>query len=459
MIPGFPPATPFSAGFSVTGSGAVSIGTTLTALPSNAVVSYVLQTTSTAGTTGSVGASLRAASRENGLQYAAVLPPGTAQAELALLRDGSLLVSETAPVPVGATTVDLLTLLDMDQPEEATLELSGDRFVLRLASPREVEGTFGTLLVDTIAVVIPGGTLPEDAIESAELVVTGQNVPAVDIFDFRLETSGTLPAYGGDVLAQAGGGQLVLSPLDANAGTPFWFSVATAPTNELRVFLSEAIPTDGETTSTNASLTLTTRGIVGGVERDLPALRHTFDGSMWTLTAVRDGQPLPLNRVEIWSGGVRVAEATGVSSVGMSSPPVVSWPTTIWFVDDDICYRNTWSSPALVWLNGQRYEATELRVQTDTYGQPVTALTGQQVEATALGALVFSGLETGTPTYLLDVPEAGPDGVTVRWGGIGGVLEQAPTVNGPWSMVPGSNAGEVTLAAEGAARFFRVRGM
>jgi hypothetical protein len=169
--------------------------------------------------------------------------------------------------------------------------------------------------------------------------------------------------------------------------------------------------------------------------------------------------PVPLRRVELWSGGTLVAEATDVTDLQLASPAPVAWPSTIWFVDDAICYRNTWSKPVLVMLNGQPHEATEVRVQTATHGQPVTAITGQQVLATALGALVFAGAETGLPAYWLDVPEAGPDGVTVRWGGIGGVLEAAPTVLGPWTMVPGPNAGEVTLPVADAARFFRVKGL
>lgn len=148
-----------------------------------------------------------------------------------------------------------------------------------------------------------------------------------------------------------------------------------------------------------------------------------------------------------------------MTDLRLASPPPVTWPTVIWFVDADICHRNNWPKPVVAWLNGAAHAVTEVRVQTDTYGLPVTAITGQHVQATALGALVFTGTETGAPAYWLEVPETVPDGVTISWGGIGGVLEQATDVNGPWTLVPGPSPGEVTLPAEGTARFFRVRGM
>jgi hypothetical protein len=451
-----PPASPFGAIFPLGGSINVSLGTTVGPLPLDGAVSFMRQLGG--GGESDLGLTLKAI-RENGVQVMAEIPPATEDVRLTLGLGGVVVASGVLPVSPGATNVALLELDDLVDTVDATLQFSNGAIVLRLAAPLEVQSGFGSLLVDTISCGITENWDPPWTVVSPELVLRGLGVSQIEFFDLRLEVGDAQPNFGGDVLAQVAGGQLGLSPLDANSGDPFWFNVDTAPTNELRVLLGEAIPTDGEAFSTNASLTLTTRGIAGGVERDLPGLRYTRDGAMWNLSAVRDGLPLPFSRVEIWSGGVRVAEGTDVSGLVVSSPAPVAWPTVIWFVDDDICYRNTWPNPVQVMLDGQLHQATEVRVQTDTYGAPVTALTGQHVEATALGALIFGGLETGPATYVLEVPEAGPTGVNIRWGGIGGVLEGAPTVNGPWTLVPGANPGEVTLPAEGTARFFRVRGM
>lgn len=460
--PGRPIATPFGARLSLGGAGGITVGTPIATLPTNAEVSFVMQDTGGEGAdTNAFGSILGRAIKENGVQYSAEVPAGAGEVELVLSLQGQIVHTGTVVVPPGTTRVTLLELLDMELPVGATLQLlkrPPPKATLTLAEPRVVEGAFGTRIVDSITFQI-SNPVPWPAASAADLVINGVNVPEIELTELRLDIGGESPAYGGDALAHADAGQLVLSPFDPQEDSPVWFSVACAPTNELRVLLGEAIPTDGETFATNATLTLTTRGIAGGVERDLPALCHTFDGVLWHLGAIRDGSPLALSRVELWSGGIRVAEASDVTDLRLASPAPVSWPTAIWFVDDDICYRNTWPTPVLASLNGQAHEVTEVRVQTDTYGQPVTAITGQRVESTALGALVFGGSETGPATYLLEVPEAGPDGITIRWGGLGGVLEQAPTVNGPWTLVPGPNPGEVTVPVEASDRFFRVRGM
>lgn len=467
--PGMPAATPFSAGLSVGGAGGITIGTPVSALPAGAEISFVLKPTGGIGAdTNAFGTVLGKAIKENGVQYSAEVPSGVGAVELVLSFQGQVVHAGTVAVPPGAARVALLEILDVEDPLGATLTLlkrreGGPRpsrpptATLHLAEPRVVEGAFGQQLVDTVS-FSSIFTFAEDG-EYVDLVVGGVNVPEIELTDIRLEVAGDAVAYGGNAMASANQDQLVLSPFDPLEGDPVWFSVTCAPTNELRVFMSEAIPTEGETFGTNATLTLTTRGVAGGVERDLPPLRYRFNGARWRLDALQDDMPVPLRRVELWNGGTLVAEATDVSDLQLASPAPVAWPTVIWFVDADICHRNNWPKPIVAWLNGAPHEVTEVRVQTDTYGLPVTAITGQHVQATALGALVFAGTETGAPTYWLEAPEISPDGVTVRWGGIGGVLERAPTVNGPWTLVPGPNAGEVTLPLEGAARFLRVRGL
>jgi hypothetical protein len=64
------------------------------------------------------------------------------------------------------------------------------------------------------------------------------------------------------------------------------------------------------------------------------------------------------------------------------------------------------------------------------------------------------------PTHLLLSlaigPVAGQPGLTLSWSGLGVVLEQAPTLNGPWTTVAGALS-PYTPPVTGTARFFRLR--
>ncbi|MBI2947120.1 MAG: hypothetical protein HYY23_05705, partial [Verrucomicrobia bacterium] len=126
--------------------------------------------------------------------------------------------------------------------------------------------------------------------------------------------------------------------------------------------------------------------------------------------------------------------------------------------DDDISHRFPVASGVDVLVNGVAYAGSELRVTTDTYGEPVQALTGEQVKAVRAEVLALPPLEAGPPQYGLEVPELGSNEVTIRWSGIGGVLESTSSLSGPWVPVPGSESGEITLPiARAQAQFFRVR--
>lgn len=98
---------------------------------------------------------------------------------------------------------------------------------LTLAEPRVVEGAFGTRIVDSITFQV-SNPVPWPATSAAELVINGVNVSEIELTELRLDIGGESPAYGGDALAHAGAGQLVLSPFDPQEGSPVWFSVACA---------------------------------------------------------------------------------------------------------------------------------------------------------------------------------------------------------------------------------------
>ncbi|MBI4662882.1 MAG: hypothetical protein HY735_29070, partial [Verrucomicrobia bacterium] len=268
---------------------------------------------------------------------------------------------------------------------------------------------------------------------------------------------GNYGAVQGDVLAQHSGGQLVLSPLDENSDQPISASLSVSPTNEFRAVLGESFGVFAPP-ATNSGLTLITRALVAGQERDLPSLHFDYAGAGWKLTARRDRAPLLLGRVQVWNNGTLLADLTNAPNVQLSALPPVHWPTLVRTTDDDISHRFPCPSGVDVLANGVAYAGTELRVTTDTYGEPVQALTGERVEAVRVEVLALPPLEAGPAQYRLEVPELGSNEVTIRWSGIGGVLESTSSLSGPWVPVPGSESSEITLPIERAqAQFFRVR--
>ncbi|HRT10253.1 MAG TPA: hypothetical protein P5233_17860, partial [Candidatus Paceibacterota bacterium] len=99
------------------------------------------------------------------------------------------------------------------------------------------------------------------------------------------------------------------------------------------------------------------------------------------------------------------------------------------------------------------------------------SLTGLGVETTGTGALVLGGLEFGPQDRGLRVSlgdddgDGRPDVIQVQSDGVGGILEEAPTPQGPWTPVldqfeQGAGSYSIPLPLPGPdnpARFFRVR--
>ena len=162
--------------------------------------------------------------------------------------------------------------------------------------------------------------------------------------------------------------------------------------------------------------------------------------------------------MQVWNNGALIAILPDVISVKCAALPPTHRPTVTWLVDADIYHRRSYSEPVNFTVDVTTYSGTKLRVQTATCGPPLTALTGERIEAVHAEALAVSALDPGPPQYLLEVPEIGPAGIPIRSGGPAGVLESSPSLIGPWTPVPDSKSGEITLPVGGSpAQFFRVR--
>lgn len=312
------------------------------------------------------------------------------------------------------------------------------------------------LLVDAIQFSFDLSAAPDVA--STAIVLNLSELPEVGIRGLASGPARGFDAIQGNVLAQSSGDTIVLSPQDEDSNDPFGVSLSVAPAQEFRAVLGASFDVFAPT-SPGSSLSLFARGLVAGQDRELPGLRFDYASPGWTLAATRDGMPLPLRRVQVWNRGAIVADLMSPTSVQWASLPQLHWPSLIGTTDDDIVHRFPSSTAVDVVVDGTTYSGTEVRITTGTFGEPVQALTGLRVETVRAELLAMSPLEVGPVSYRLEVPESVDDEVTVRWSGVGGVLESASSLDGAWSPVAGSEGGEVTLPVEtAAARFFRVRG-
>jgi alpha-tubulin suppressor-like RCC1 family protein len=334
----------------------------------------------------------------------------------------------------------------------------GTNVIARFATTVSVGGGAGgpPLLVDAIQFSFDLSAAPDVA--STVIVLNLSEFPEVGIRGLASGSARGFDAIQGNVLAQSSGDMIVLSPQDEDSNDPFGVSLSVAPAHEFRAVLGASFDVFAPT-SPGSSLALFTRGLVGGQDRELPGLRFDYTKPGWTLAATRDGTPLPLRRAQVWNRGAIVADLMSPTSVQWASLPQLHWPSLVGTTDAEIVHRFPSSTAVDVVVDGMTYSGTEVRITTGTFGEPVEALTGLRVEAVRAELLAMSPLDVGAVSYRLEVPESGDDEVTVRWSGVGGVLESASSLDGAWSAVAGSEGGEVTLPVETAtARFFRVRG-
>jgi hypothetical protein len=332
----------------------------------------------------------------------------------------------------------------------------GSKVMLHLAKEVQITGVFGSFTADEIQFSVAGEPDWLSGVCPRTLDITASNVAEVGVHGIALELDGQYETAGETGLAQVNGSKFVLSPLGADSDQPVVANLSTVPTSEFRALFGTPFGVLSSLAS-NASLSLITRGVAGGTERDLPALRFDNTGSNWSLSVSREGVPAAMARVQIWNSGTLLADLANPTNVLVTSLPTAHWPGVTWFVDDDVCHRFPYATATTVFVNGNAFEATELRVLTATYGQPVVALTGERIEAVKPDVLALYALAAGPENYELEAPDIGED-VTIRWKWLGGVLETATNIGGPWTPVPNGVGGEVTLPDDGAvSRFFRVR--
>lgn len=291
----------------------------------------------------------------------------------------------------------------------------------------------------------------------SELVLSGEAVTSIGLQAAFLQACGGFQPTPENALCTVVNGQFIASPLMPEDGNPVVLNLTLAAKEEFRVRLA---PPYGEFDPVPASALLATssRGLINGQEQDLDrlTLRRTA-ADLWQINV--DFTPLgsATHRLRLFNNGVLVLDRPGhTGPVGL----IADLPSTLGRLGGAApglwLYR---SQPTLVVVDGTNYSGNDLRLLAESPRSVVSALTGLRIEATQPEALIVASIETGPPACQIELPESTPDGILLRWGGEGSMLQQAHNLPGPWLDQP-SPAGEWLItppASQEPARFFRVR--
>jgi hypothetical protein len=93
------------------------------------------------------------------------------------------------------------------------------------------------------------------------------------------------------------------------------------------------------------------------------------------------------------------------------------------------------------------------------------ASSGDPAGAPGSGVWVYNNVIVGTspadvgfpPTPALQISAASSSSVTISWVGNGAILQQAPSVTGPWTTSSNQNNPQTRTVTSGSAAFFRLQ--
>jgi hypothetical protein len=392
------------------------------------------------------------------------------QIELRVERDG-LALQELPPKPVNAG--DLLATFDLaDQCTELGV-LDGAELRSSMLS-REEDGSTHTytLRARLCCGDLDGDGRSDDAWSGARLMAAG--VPELPLQTPGLQLRGIekKDIRRGMVIAKPGSitphilvqdDQIVATPLDLETGQA-GLRLSFPPTTELRwrpsffdVFVEEPIwefGTNGVARKQKqwlpANFRLRIDGLDEAIARQAVTEFEQGTNGLWTLTLPEVGQPTEGQVQQVILKGPAGPTALSpqpapAGGVLLGQCPELP-PTRAARLSDPqerlLTCRFVWPRPVLFQAaDGASIQAIALEILWRLPEGAADSLSGLGLEATGAGALALGGLEFGPQDRGLRVSlgdddgDGRPDVIQVQSDGVGGILEEAPTPQGPWTPV------------------------
>jgi hypothetical protein len=172
-------------------------------------------------------------------------------------------------------------------------------------------------------------------------------------------------------------------------------------------------------------------------------------------------------RHKVYNHGVPTADVTSTSPITLgtaiaATPADDSAENWIWeWASDGIAMRLTDTKPIVI--NGNTYYGDEIRISPVSPTNSVMAVSAIHIEATQVDEFHLQPVSLPAPTWTMSPLDWDADDLHIQWSGpLNGAVESAPTVTGPWTLVPNQNAYSATMPSPEStnaapAQFFRVR--
>lgn len=359
------------------------------------------------------------------------------------LYSGNAVVSQST-LPWSASS-NVVTTGDGALLGQANVTSAGDKQQFKLAAPVQMTAAGGnTVTADSMDIKFVGASdVSGDLIEGLFIEVEG--LDEIELNDITVQTGDVQTRVTGEAVASVSGETTTITAIEMATNNLVGFTIPVANVmppivinpvfNGCRVWYQDGGITGTLSGIGNATFTLVTN--IWKVDCTLPPLNPTGI------------------RYQVLSLGAVIAD-TGANPVNTAS--VTSLPNQWRFsnIASNGVFRMNWSDLALFTINGNNVVGDELRI-IPLGNVQIPNLTTLAVTSQGIESLVLSTESAPTQWTMLPLVITGNQ-LTVQWTGpSGGLLESAPTVFGPWTLVPNQTEFSTTMPMTAPAQFFRVR--
>lgn len=365
------------------------------------------------------------------------------QLKVTLYNGNAVVAQSTLP---WSPSSNIVTTASGAMLSQSTVASSGDKQQFKLAAPTQMSVAGGsTVAADSVEIKFVGAVdVAGDLIEGLFIDVEG--LDEIELNDVTVQTGDQQTRVTGEAVASVSGETTTITAIEMATNNPVGFTIPVA--NVMPPIVINPVFNNCRYWYVDGSLNGNLTGVGDA--------KFTLVTNVWKIDCMF---PL-LNptgvRYQILSAGLVVAD-TGVNPVNTAN--VTALPNQWQFsnVASNGVFRVSWADLALFTLNGGNVVGDELRA-IPLGNVQIPNLTTLSVTSQGIESLVLATESAPEHWTMLPLQISGGQ-LTVQWiGPSGGVLESAPTVFGPWAIVPNQTEFSTLIQMTAPAQFFRVKG-
>ncbi len=329
----------------------------------------------------------------------------------------------------------------------------GVEFTVRMRNPSSIQtSVLPATLADTVTIRLVNPTTTSDTL------LTGVTLGAAGLSEVQL--AGAAVKMGdlwtqslGDVTSATDGEQLSVSAHDPSATNRWGIIIHLPVTNAASINLNEL----NNSTASNGIVNVAAYGNVGSNLVDVARASIIGDDWGWGIASDFSGIGSSNELYQVYNHGVQVASFTF-----HGTPHVPVLPALLSTTDSGTKWIYEWASDGIIAINGTNYLGNELRITSVAPAALPVSVRFLGIGSSGQDGVSIAG-KTPPPNWTVMPLEWDADDLHIQWAGPrGGALESAPTVTGPWIIVPNQSAYSATMPSPEStnaapAQFFRMR--